>query len=227
MTDFAPQGLTIAIYHHDPLLSAGVAAALRSHPELRVLEISEDMDLPNAHIVVADQRRALQLAEAARLSAHGPLKTTKILVLTNSDREIDIRRTIEMGVEGYLLTGGPLSELSTAVFTLASGGRYLCQSAAQRIAYGMSTAPLTRRENDVLRHVVAGEANKAIARHLGIELGTVKSHMATIMSKLGANSRARVVSIAVERGLLGEGAPSSDSSPVRFSPVVREASMVA
>jgi two-component system NarL family response regulator len=80
----------------------------------------------------------------------------------------------------------------------------------------MACTPLTRRENDVLRLVVAGESNKAIARRLSIELGTVKSHMSTIMSKLGASSRVRVASIAVERGLLGtDDLPQIDQTILR------------
>jgi two-component system NarL family response regulator len=204
MTNFAPRCPVIQILHQDPLLSAGVAAALRPLNEFSVVENTADTEHITADIVIADYRRALVIADEMGRRSYGPRPLAKILVLTSTDREADIRRAIEAGVHGYVLTGGPLSELVNAVTTIASGGRYLCQPVAQRIAYGMSCASLTRRENDVLRLVVVGEANKTIARRLGIELGTVKSHMTTIMSKLGADSRARVVSIATERGLLGE-----------------------
>jgi two-component system NarL family response regulator len=224
MTNLAPHRPTILILHHDPLLSAGVAAALRPLHEFRVLEITSGMEPPVADIVIADHRRALLIAEESASLPRGPLAAARILVLTSTDREVDIRRAIEVGVHGYLLTGGPLSELVNAVTALANGGRFLCQPVAQRVAYGMSCAALTRRENDVLRLVVAGEANKTIARRLGIELGTVKSHMTTIMSKLGAESRVRVASIATERGLLGDEEQPTGQSMVMHASMAYAAS---
>jgi ATP/maltotriose-dependent transcriptional regulator MalT len=59
----------------------------------------------------------------------------------------------------------------------------------------------------VLRLVAAGQPNKAIARQLAIELGTVKSHVRAIMTKLGAISRTQAASIAVSRGLVAEARP--------------------
>jgi hypothetical protein len=56
----------------------------------------------------------------------------------------------------------------------------------------------------VLRLVAIGQSNKAIARQLAIELGTVKSHVSAIMSKLGAVSRTQAANIAATRGLLEE-----------------------
>jgi two-component system NarL family response regulator len=82
--------------------------------------------------------------------------------------------------------------------------RYLCPLVAQRMADSLSRASLTSREIEVLQLVVTGESNKAIARRLNIELGTVKSHMTAIMSKLGATSRTQAAAIAAERGLVQE-----------------------
>ena len=214
MTNLAPHRSTISILHDDPLLSAGLAAALRTIPTFDVFEDRAEAASTAADIVVADYRHALVLAENNDKAAGEPLMGARILALTTNDREADILRAIQAGVHGYLLVGGPISELIEAVTKLASGGLFLCQHVAQRIAYSMSCSPLTHRENDVLRLVVAGNSNKIIARRLGIEIGTVKSHMSTIMSKLGANSRVQVVSVAAERGLLG-GIDSPMDKPIR------------
>jgi len=201
MTNLATK--TILVLHQDPLLSAGVAAALRQSPEFEIYEGTDGMATASADVVVTDYCRALLLAEEAGEFSRGPLAKARILAVTSSDREADICRALRAGIHGYLLIGGPLSELIDAVTTLAQGGRYMCYSLAQRMANSIACTPLTRRERQVLRLVVAGDSNKIIARRLGIELGTVKSHVSAIMSKLGANSRVQAASIASERGLLG------------------------
>ena len=195
----------VLVMHHDPLLRAGLVAALRQHPAFDVFvdgdAAASDMDSPRMHVVIADYGQAMQFAAGA---AHGPLATARILILTSNDREADIRRAVEAGVHGYLLLGGALSELIEGVTMVARGMRYLAQSVAQRMADSLTRASLTLREVEVLQLVVAGESNKAIARQLRIELGTVKSHMTAIMTKLGATSRTQAASIATARGLVEE-----------------------
>jgi two-component system NarL family response regulator len=125
-------------------------------------------------------------------------------VLTSNDREADIRRAIEAGVQGYLLLGGTLDELVAGVTAVAKGMRYLCRSVAERMADSLTRTPLTSRETEVLQLVARGESNKEIARRLRIELGTVKSHMSAIMTKLNASSRTHAAGIAATRGLVQE-----------------------
>src|SRR5262249_6709332 len=109
---------------------------------------------------------------------------------------------IEAGVYGYLLAGGPLGELIDAVTAVAGGMRYMSMSVAQRMADSLTRTSLTSREAEVLRLVATGQPNKAIARELSIELGTVKSHVSAIMAKLGASSRTQAARIAAARGLV-------------------------
>ena len=61
---------------------------------------------------------------------------------------------------------------------------------------------LTEREMEVLREVAAGNANKMVGQVLSISEETVKAHMKSIMSKLGANDRTHAVTIAVKRGII-------------------------
>jgi DNA-binding NarL/FixJ family response regulator len=194
----------ILITHCDPLLSAGIAAALRQHADFEVFVDGVDAVSsvsPGVDVVVADLETAMQLVDPVAPSTHWPLARARILVLTHNDRAEDIRRTVQAGVFGYLLAGGPLSELVEAVKALANGMRYLGRSVAQRMADSMTRTLLTTREMDVLQHVMNGECNKEIARQLGIGVGTVKSHMTAILNKLGATSRTHAVSIAATRGL--------------------------
>jgi DNA-binding NarL/FixJ family response regulator len=61
---------------------------------------------------------------------------------------------------------------------------------------------LTEREIEVLREVAAGNANKMVGQRLNISEETVKAHMKSILSKLGANDRTHAVTIAVRRGII-------------------------
>jgi DNA-binding NarL/FixJ family response regulator len=203
----APDRSTILVMQHDPLLRAGLVAALRDHPAFEIYVDDADAvspDHPEIDVVIADYSQAMRLADSAVRATRRPLAAARIMALTSNDREADIRRAIEAGVQGYLLLGGPLSELIEGVTTVANGVRYLGRSVAQRMADSLTRTSLTSRELEVLQLVVAGESNKAIARELRIELGTVKSHMTAIMTKLNATSRTQAAGIASDRGLVKE-----------------------
>ncbi|HSV44352.1 MAG TPA: response regulator transcription factor [Ramlibacter sp.] len=197
----------ILIMHSDPILSAGLVAALRQHDSFEVFVHGVDhlgSDGPTMRVVIADYGNALLLTDPAARRSHGLPHDARILALTPNDREADIRRAIEAGVFGYLLVGGPLDELVMGVTALGKGQRYMSQSVAQRMAESLTRAALTAREIDVLRLVSIGRPNKAIARELSIELATVKSHMTAIMAKLGARTRTEAAGIAAARGLVEE-----------------------
>jgi DNA-binding NarL/FixJ family response regulator len=196
----------ILVAHEDPLLCAGLVAALRQHSHFDVFLDGVD-PIPDGpasiDVVIADYSHAMRIADVAERAARG-LRQARILALTANDREADVRRAVEAGIHGYLLVGGPLDELIDAVATVAKGLRHLCPAVAQRMADSLSHASLTARELDVLQLVALGESNKAIARGLRIEVGTVKSHMTAIMTKLGAMSRTQAAGIAAIRGLVDE-----------------------
>ena len=211
---------TVFVMQRDPLLRVGLVAALREQAHLDVV-VELDAAGPGApaiDVVVADYEQGMGLAQLGTRPPSPQLACAKILVVTGNDREADVRRAIEAGIHGYLLLGGSLGELVEGVAAVAEGIRYLGRSVAQRMADSLTRARLTSRETDVLRHVVAGASNKAIARLLQIELGTVKSHMSAIMTKLGASSRTQAAGIAASRGLVDEPAPAPTMpAPTRMS----------
>jgi DNA-binding NarL/FixJ family response regulator len=209
----------VLVMHPDPILTAGLVAALRQHPAFEVFVHGVDnlgSKGPEVNVVIADYGNAMRLTEVARRDGLGLRRDARILALTPNDREADIRRAIEAGVHGYLLVGGPLDELLDGVKAVARGMRYMSMSVAQRMADSLTRATLTTRETEVLKLVATGQSNKAMARQLRIELGTVKSHMSAIMGKLGANSRTHAVRIAAARGLVEEHVvPEAELHPSR------------
>lgn len=201
--------MNILVMHPEPLVCAGLVAALQSSFEIFVHD-TEGLppDAPSIDVIIADYGYAMQLVDADVRRRCGALADARILTLTGNDRETDVRRAIEAGVHGYLLRGCSLEELIDGAKAVAHGVRYLCMAVAQRIADSVASVTLTLRENEVMRLVATGHSNKVIARQLGIGVCTVKSHVSAIMSKLGAKSRTQATSIAVTRGLVDERGPS-------------------
>jgi len=202
--------LNVMVMHPDPIVCAGLVAALGRQANFRMLVQGSDNfgdgESP-IDVVIADYSTAMVLADADARKADRRLSEASILALTSHDGEADIRLAIQAGVRGYLLLGASVDELIDGVQALGNGARFLSATVAQRMADSLARVTLTAREDDVLRLVATGRSNKEIARLLGIELGTVKSHVSAIMSKLGAMSRTQAASIAVTRGVVTDVRP--------------------
>ena len=67
---------------------------------------------------------------------------------------------------------------------------------------GYTWDALTKREEDVLRLLCEGKTNSEIAKGLGISIGTVKTHVSTLMGRLGAANRSQAIIIAIRQGLI-------------------------
>jgi DNA-binding NarL/FixJ family response regulator len=147
---------------------------------------------------VADYNCGLQLA-----ASHGAWGD-KVMILTNSDSEANIWRAVEQGVRGYLLFGCSVKDLVDGVRSVHAGSTVLAPLVAGRIADRIKSKALTTREEDILRRIMLGLSNKRIALQLDLAVGTVKTHMKSILGKLDAASRTEAIAIAQRRGILGE-----------------------
>jgi NarL family two-component system response regulator YdfI len=141
-----------------------------------------------------------------------------IVILTTYNEDALMIRGLQAGACGYLLKDCTLETLLQALRAAARGEMPVQPEVMTRIlthaARGISStsapAPhqargsldLTERERAVLAGVARGERSKEIARHLGISERTVGSYLNTIFSKLGVDSRASAVAVAIERGFL-------------------------
>ncbi|QYC45508.1 Response regulator protein VraR [Nonomuraea coxensis DSM 45129] len=126
----------------------------------------------------------------------------KVIVLTTYDTDADVTRAMAAGVAGYLLKDAPREELHRAVRTAAAGGAVLAPSVASALISRPAAQLPSPRELEVLRLVARGAANKEIARTLLISETTVKTHLKHVFAKLGVETRAAAVVVAMERGLL-------------------------
>jgi DNA-binding NarL/FixJ family response regulator len=190
--------LKVLVRHAEPLLSAGLVAALQLQRDFQVTTFDPARPGAPADVVITDYPQGISLAAASR---HVP-GAAKVLVITPQGREHEVRLALESGVHGYLLLGCPVDELAAGVRMLGQGRRYLGMEIAQRMADSLTREALTARETEVLRLLARGLCNKSIATRLSIGVGTVKAHVRGIMGKLEASSRTQVVSIAAQRGLV-------------------------
>lgn len=198
-------GVHVLVHYAEPLLAVGLAAALRSVPGLAVtahgIEPASAGGRP-VDVVVTDYLAGMELAASQRQGGAGPLAAARVMIVAAQDRENNVRRALEAGVHGYLLLGSSLDELACGVQALARGSKYLSMEVAQRMADSLTHEALTAREADVMRLLARGDCNKTIARRLDIAIGTVKTHVKSIMAKLDAASRTQAVTIAARRGLV-------------------------
>jgi DNA-binding NarL/FixJ family response regulator len=127
-----------------------------------------------------------------------------VLVLTTYSGDVLAARALKAGAEGYLLKHMLRTDLIDAIRALNSGRRWIPKEIATDIAEHINADWLTDREIQVLQCVSAGNSNKIVGSALGISEDTVKGHVKSILSKLGANDRTHAVSIALKRGFLDE-----------------------
>lgn len=133
---------------------------------------------------------------------------TKVLVFTAFDTDERIVGAVKAGVKGYLLKGVPREELFRAIRVIYEGGSLLQPVIASKLIHHMTTQAdqtiesLTEREEEVLRLMAQGKANKEIAAELVITERTVKFHVSSILGKLDADNRTEAVAIAAQRGLV-------------------------
>ena len=143
---------------------------------------------------------------AATQDIRRELPDTKVLVLTSVLEEASVRGAVRAGAIGYLLKDTRAPELRQAIKAAAAGQVQLSPAAAARLMREV-TAPerldaLTEREVKVLRLLARGSANKQIARDLGIAEKTVKTHVSSILGKLGVQSRTQAALYAGRVGLV-------------------------
>jgi DNA-binding NarL/FixJ family response regulator len=126
----------------------------------------------------------------------------RFVVLTTYDGDEDIYRALKAGAKAYLLKGMATEELMTTIREVHAGRSHIPAAIAERLAERMGTEDLTPREGEVLEQIVSGKSNKEIATTLEISEATVKTHINTLLSKLGVTDRTQAATAAIRRGIV-------------------------
>ncbi|RFP18836.1 MULTISPECIES: response regulator transcription factor [unclassified Duganella] len=196
----------VLIAHSDAIVNAGLAALLGAESDMQVTPDAAQPHPVQADVIILDHKGALEhMRQQANTPQHGEAPA-RVLIVTQMDREWEVRTAMMAGVHGYLLQSCAADQLPAAVRALSRGLRYLSADLSRCVADSFTRVGLTSRETDVLQLLAQGQCNKSIARELGIGVGTVKTHVKGLFDKLGATARTHAVVLATRRGLVGEGA---------------------
>jgi len=126
----------------------------------------------------------------------------RFIVLTTYDGDEDIYRALKAGAKAYLLKGMTTEDLVAAIRAVHEGKSHIPPAIAERLAERVGTEDLTQRELDVLEQIVNGKSNKEIGTELDISEATVKTHINSLLSKLGVTDRTQAATAAIRRGIV-------------------------
>ena len=165
-------------------------------------------------VVVMDVRMPeMDGIRATRLIAAEP-EAPRVVVLTTFDEDEYVYGALRAGASGFLIKSMALEDILGAIRVVAGGDALIAPSVTKRLigTFVERSAPatarsvrtldgVTEREREVLALVGRGMSNAEIAQHLFISAATAKTHVARLLTKLGARDRVHLVIAAYEAGL--------------------------
>jgi DNA-binding NarL/FixJ family response regulator len=205
----APRPIRVLVVDDHPLFREGLAALLQDETDVTLAgeaaegrEAVERFRTLRPDVTLMDlQMPGLSGIEAMQLIRR-EFPEARFVVLTTYSRDAQVLRALHAGAAGYLLKSSLRKDLLNTIRTVHQGGKSISAEVAAELAQHVLDEELTERELEVLRHVAGGVSNKEIASALGVSEATVKSHLKSVMGKLGANDRTHAVTIAIKRGYM-------------------------
>jgi len=206
--------LRVLLADDHPLFREGVKPVL--HKLGTQMEILEAIDYPSAfatmHQVGEVDLALIDLYMPGMSGAEGVIRFRAafpgipLVVLSASEQAEDIHRLLAAGALGYITKSSPSEVILGALRLVLAGGVYIPPSLLDHHNGGAERdhsrhAPLTSRQEEVLRELAKGQSNKQIAKALEVTEGTVKIHLAAIFRILKVNNRTEAVLVAQKMGL--------------------------
>jgi DNA-binding NarL/FixJ family response regulator len=202
------------------LVRSGFRMILESEPDFDVVGEAGDghealritrREHPDVVLMDVQMPRMDGLEATAALTALE--RPPKVLILTTFERDDYVFTALRAGASGFLLKNAPADHLVDAVRVVAAGDALLAPSVTRRIIAEFARRPaapgtagglgrLTEREREVLRVVATGMTNAEIAQKLFVGEATVKSHVSSLLTKLGLRDRVQAVVFAYENGVV-------------------------
>jgi len=203
------QKIRVLTVDDHPLLRSGIEAVIQRAEDILVVgeaangqEAVERFRMLQPDVTLMDIQMPVMNGIDAILAIRTEFPMARFAVLTTYEGDVQALRALKAWATGYLLKSMLREELIDTIRTIHAGRRRIPSEIAAGIVEHVAEDTLTDLEIEVLRKVATGTSNKVIASQLALSEATVKCHMKSILSKLGANDRTHAVTIAMKRGFL-------------------------
>jgi NarL family two-component system response regulator LiaR len=206
--------IRVLVVDDHPITRAGLALFLKAHDDLALVgeaasgedalaiceEASPDVVLMDLKLPGMDGVDAMQAIRERQ-------PQVQVIMLTSYPDPSFVEHAVQQGAVGYLLKNVSAQELVDAIHSANQGQPVLAREATEALVQAVRQQPvrpndLTEREKQVLALLVEGMSNAQIAERLIVSRATVKFHVGGILAKLGASSRAEVITMAWQRRLV-------------------------
>lgn len=201
--------IRVFVVEDHAVVRQGLIALLSSSPQIEVVgfakngkEAVEQFMSLMPDVTLMDLQMPVMAGVEAIQQIRRVTPTARFIVLTTFDGDEDIYRAMQAGARAYLLKGVDMEELVAAIEAVHAGRGRIPPAIAEKLAQRVVSEELSSREVEVLERIVAGRANKEIASDLHITEATVKSHVNSLLGKLGANDRTQAAVLALQRGIV-------------------------
>ena len=201
--------IRILVADDHPIVREGLAGLIEDEEDMIVVGEAangrEAIELFNQHqpdVTLMDLRMPqLEGVEAITLIRQ-QATNARIIILTTYDSDEDIYRALRAGAMAYLLKDASRQELLNTIRAVHAGQKRISPQMALKLTERLNNPELSARELEVLRLIVAGKSNSEIGTTLYITEGTVKTHVKTILKKLGVSDRTSAATTALKRGVV-------------------------
>jgi DNA-binding NarL/FixJ family response regulator len=216
-------GIGVLIAYRDNFARAGLRALLSAERDISVVGCAADGD--QAVALAGQIQSDVLLLDIAlpgidgveltrRLAVDADANGPRVLIISVTEHDDEILSSLRAGASGFLRRDIEPAELIRAVRTVAAGGAALSPHVVRRVIAEVASRPdprlpgpdqldeLTAREREVMALVAAGLSNDQIAKHLVVTRSTARTHVSRALSKLRVGSRAQLVTLAYETGLV-------------------------
>ena len=209
-----PETIRILLVDDHAVVRSGLSAFLLAYDDLELVgeagggeEAVTKCEILHPDVVLMDLLMPNMDGAQATAAIREKHPEIQVIALTSFKEEELVERAIKAGAIGYLLKNVSADELAEAIRAAKSGKPTLAPEAAQALMHAAMKPQelgfdLTPRELEVLTLMVEGLSNPDIAERLVVSRSTVKFHVSSILSKLGANTRTEAVSLALQHKLV-------------------------
>lgn len=204
-----PSAIRLILVDDHAVVRDGLSAILSSQEDMNVVACAatarEGMECISKHkpdVVLMDLRLPQMDGLSAVSLIHEKYPAVKVLMLSSADGDKSIASCLAAGAMGYVGKSAPATELLEAIRSVHRGKRYLSADAEASVSERGLKADLTLREVEILEGVSEGQSNLEIATSLGVAEKTIKNHLSSVFSKLGATDRTHAVTIGLQRGII-------------------------